>query len=112
MVWQAYLTLVMGSPLAVSFLCSYFGYATMSKIIYRSETVLVTPLASAAILGYLGYYLAKKMARDAKPRPDGPCLDVIQSSIMVQVPLFFGVLSGIIGAGIDLSLLVKWAFWK
>lgn len=114
MSWKACVTLILSSPLAVAALCGYFGHKTAMKVIYRSEATLMVPFLSAGIFGYLGYLAAKSMvksSRNAPTNPNGPCRDVVDSSIMVQIPLIFVCLGGIVGLGIDLGLFAKWAFW-
>jgi hypothetical protein len=92
---------------------AYFGYTTLAKMIYRSETALLMPFVSAGILGYVGYYVATyltKKAAQAPRKPDAPCLNAVIPSIMVQLTLLFIILSGALGLAIDLGLLVRWVW--
>lgn len=110
---KAYLGLIVTSPMALGGLAAYFGYTTLAKVIYRSETVLLLPFASAGVLGYVGYYVAtylSKKAAQAPLKPGDSCLDVVIPSIMVQVTLFFIILGGALGLGIDGGLMARWVW--
>lgn len=108
--WKTWTIAILASPLTVSFLFGYCGYSTVAKVIYRSEAVLMTPLLSAAFASWLGYRLGLYMIANTKPRPVDPCMDIVQPSITVQVPLLLGMFGGAIGLIIDLILLAKWSF--
>lgn len=102
-----FLVLLLGAPSILGLFAFSFGFYDVAKFFNVVQILWVIILLCAAISLTLGYHAACYLAGIAR-NPDGGDPRIIQTSILVQLPLFCTYLGFIIGIIIDTILLLKW----